>query len=271
MRLAFIHLLCLTFLMLTTPWTWASTPPEGRWEPIAEIWDEFDAPRLDTAKWDDRNLYNKGKKPGLFVPRNIQLDNGKLNIWARSENVPGAPSGYHSFTTAAITSSSLVKYGYFEVRAKVMRSRVTNAFWLYRWTETGTYEIDIFEIAGSAPGHERTIHTNTHVYYGAPELENDQNRISDPSKWQAPAPLADEYHIYGLEWNDKELKWYFDDKLISTKANEHWHIPMSIKFSAETWPGWVGLPSKGELPAVFQVNYFRAWKKTPEPVSSRRR
>lgn len=264
MRLAFIHLPCLSFLTLTTPWAWASTPPEGRWEPITEIWDEFDGPRLDTAKWDDRNLYYKGKKPGLFVPHNIQLDNGELHIWARAENIPGRPPGYHSFTTAAITSTNWVKYGYFEVRAKVMRSSIINAFWLYRWTENGTYEIDILEVSGGGSKHERTIHTNTHVYYGPPELENDRNRISDTADFKSSVPLADGYHVYGFEWNKKELNWYFDDKLIRTKANEHWHVPMSIKFSAETHPGWVGLPSEGELPAAFRVEYFRAWRKAPE-------
>jgi beta-glucanase (GH16 family) len=262
-------LFCTALLVASLP-SWAGTPPEGRWEPIAEIWDEFDGPRLDSSKWDNNNPYYKGKKPGLFMPNNIQQDNGELSIWARAENIPGAPLGYHSFTTASMTSSQMVQYGYFEVRAKVMRSSVINAFWLYRWTETGTYEIDIFEIAGGARGQAQTIHTNTHVYQGPPELESDRNRISDSAEFNSPVPLADDYHTYGFEWNEKELKWYFDGQLIRTKPNNFWHLPMNIKLSAETFPGWVGLPSKGELPAAFRVEYFRAWRKAADTPARRR-
>jgi hypothetical protein len=36
---------------------------------------------------------------------------------------------------------------------------------------------------------------------------------------------------------------------------------MSINLDTETWPDWVGLPERRELPAVFKVDYFRAWRK----------
>ena len=154
----------------------------------------------------------------------------------------------------------MVKYGYFEIRAKVMKSRVNCAFWLYRWTENATYEIDIVEIAGAAPGHETSLHSNAHVYYGPAAQENDQTRRSDPKIWQAPAPLANDYHVYGFEWDEKELKWYVDGRLVRTKANTDWNVPMSIILGTEIHANWMGLPEASELPAAFKVDYFRAWR-----------
>lgn len=250
--------LCL-YLAITQ--TMAATPDSSRWEPIPELWDEFSSEGLNSEKWDGDNPYYKGKKPGMFAPHNIQVTGHELKLWAREENPPLALSGYHSYTTSAISSKQEVKYGYFEVKAKAMRSRVNNAFWLYRWSDKGTYEIDIFEASGGHPQKHNMLHTNAHVYVGPPELENDTNRISDPMTWKAPASLADDYHIYGLEWDESEIRWYFDDKLIRSKPNQHWHAPMRIKLSVETHPDWFGLPKKGELPAFMQVQYFRAWKK----------
>ena len=257
----YLNLLLATLLISPLPVS-ADTPPTGRWEPIVEMWDEFNGTQLDLKKWEDHNPYYSGKPPGMFMPHNVKLENGELNLYTRMENVPGAPPGYHSFTTAMIRSKNRVKYGYFEVRAKATKSRAVNAFWLYRWMPASTFEIDIFEIAGTAPGREFSLHTNTHVYYGSPELENDQNRRSDPKIWKTSAPLANDYHLYGLEWDEKEIKWYLDGKVVRTKANTDWRIPMTILLTTETHPDWMGLPERSELPAAFKVDYIRAWRKT---------
>jgi len=240
---------------------WADTPPTGRWEPMIEIWDEFNGAQLDLKKWAHLQIPDyPGRKPGMMMPYNAKLESGELNLYTRMETVPRAPPGYN-FTTASIVNRDMVQYGYFEVRAKVMKSRVNSAFWLYRWTATATFEIDIFEISGTAPGHETSLHTNAHVYYGPPEQENDQTRRSDPKIWKTSVPLANDYHVYGLEWDENEIKWYFDGKLVRTKANTDWHIPMKIILGTEIHADWMGLPEPYELPGSFKVDYFRAWRK----------
>ena len=40
--------------------------------------------------------------------------------------------------------------------------------------------------------------------------------------------------------------------------------PLNLNFDSETMPEWFGLPKKEELPAVFQIDYLRAWKKAAE-------
>lgn len=240
------------------------TPPNGNWQPMPDFWDEFNGDKLDASRWETRSPYYPGKPPGLYQPQNVTLDKGMLQLWVKPETVANAPSGYHSFTTAYLTTRKTVLYGYFEVRAKPVKARINSGFWFYRWTETGTYEIDVFEIGGTAPKHENVVHTNTHVFKGNPEHENDQNRRSDPQGWSAGnMMLADDFHIYGLEWDEHELRYYFDNALIRRKPNTSWHVPMHLRFSTETHPNWFGLPRSGEVPAAFLVDYVRAWRKVP--------
>lgn len=251
------------FALLAAGPALADPPPNGQWQPVPELWDEFNGESLDAARWDTRSPYYLGKKPGLYMPYNVTVKGGTLNLWAQAESVPHAPPGYRGYSTAYLSSRQMVRYGYFEVRARPMDARINSAFWLYRWTETGTYEIDVFEIGGAAPRHENIVHTNVHVFRGRPENENDSNRLSDPFGWTAPQRLADAFHVYGLEWDEHELRFYVDDRLIRRKANSSWHLPMAIRFTAETHPGWFGLPRAGELPAAFQVDYLRAWRRAP--------
>jgi beta-glucanase (GH16 family) len=240
---------------------YAAPPSSAKWEPVREIWDDFNGDSLDQSRWGTHSRHYLGKKPGLYLPRNVTVGDGMLKLWARAETIPASPTGYHSFTTAFVSSRKPVLYGYFEVRAKPMMAAIDCAFWFYRWTETGTYEIDVFEIGGTVPKREKIVHTNAHVFVGNPELENDDNRISDPQSWLVKENLADDFHTYGLEWDVNELRYYFDGVLIRRKQNTSWHVPMLVRFAAETQPNWFGLPKEGELPAVFLIDYFHAWRK----------
>lgn len=241
-----------------------AAPPAGtQWLPVADLSDEFSGQQLDTGKWNNRNPYYRGKKPALYSAGNVEVFGDALRLWARAEDVADAPPGYHSFTTAAVSSRAKGGYGYYEVSAKPMDNAIVCAFWLYRWTETGTNEIDIFEIAGGAKRHEQVIHTNTHIYRGPPELESSSRILSAPYGWKAGRPLAKAYHTYGLKWTTQELTWYFDGQPIRTKANTHFHIPMHVKFSCETHPEWTGLPQAQDLPAIYLVDYVRVWTQAP--------
>ena len=78
--------------------------------------------------------------------------------------------------------------------------------------------------------------------------------------WKAPSRLADQYHVYGVEWKAAEIKWYFDGELVHTVPNTHWHQPYHLNFDTETMPDWFGLPAKETLPSTFQINNVRAWR-----------
>lgn len=231
----------------------------GKWEPYRALWDEFNGRKLDAAKWHDTNPTWKGRQPAPFLASNVEVRDGKLQLTMRREDPPEAlrAEGYHTFTSAAVQSKGRVLYGYFEVRAKAMRSHGSSAFWFYhsepeRWTE-----IDVFEIGGGAPGFEGKHFITVHVFHTPTEKAHWQIG----GIFEAPEPLADDYHVYGLEWDEQELKFYFDGALVRRGPNTHWHQPLTLNFDTETMPEWFGLPKPEDLPSTYSVDYVRAWKK----------
>ena len=229
----------------------------GRWTPIAELSDEFEAARLDTAKWHPNNPTWKGRQPGFFAKSNVTVRDGKLHLTARAENLPDLPDGYHTFTTAAVKSKAKVRYGYFEIQCKPMDSRASSAFWFYAQDPGWWTEIDVFEIGGKSPGHEKTVHTNVHVFETP---EDGKKHWSKGGTWTAPFRLADGTHRYGLEWNKEAIRYYVDGKVVRTVENTHWHQPLHMNFDSETMPAWFGLPEPKNLPSTFSIDYIRSWR-----------
>jgi beta-glucanase (GH16 family) len=236
---------------------------EGRWEPYAPMTDEFDDGTLDTAKWWPRNPRWLGRPPAYFWPGNVTVAEGKLHLTMRKQDVAEAPKdkGYHTYTSAAVQSKTRVLYGCFEIEARPMRSHGSSAFWFYhneprRWTE-----IDVFEIGGGAPGFERKYNMNVHVFKTPTEKEH----WSKHGAWIAPADLADDYRVYGLEWDAEKIKWYVDGVLVRWVENTHWHQPLTLNFDSETMPKWFGLPRDEDLPSTYSIEYVRAWKKADPP------
>jgi beta-glucanase (GH16 family) len=230
----------------------------AEWVPLAAFTDEFNCPALDLAKWHPTNPKWKGRQPGYFSPANVAIADGELNITMKKETLPDAPKGYHTFTCGAVKSTAAVLYGFFEVKARAMNSRGSSAFWFYddgpdRWTE-----IDVFEIGGGAPGHERKVHMNVHVFRTPLEPNRHWSKGGD---WEAPFDLAADFHIYALEWDEREIKWYVDGVLRRTSENTHWHQPLYMNFDSETMPDWFGLPEDRQLPSTFSIEYVRAWQK----------
>lgn len=239
----------------------ATPPPSGTWVPVAGFSDEFNGEDLDLVKWTDYNASFLGNPPGIYVADNVEINNGKLELWTTAGRVRGAPGQYKGYKTSYVASRQTVLYGYFEVRAKPMPLAIDSGFWLYRWTPTGSYEIDIFEIGGGAAGHENIVHTNTWVYLGDTKYQTNENTTKDPQSWAASSRLADAFHLYALEWTPTLLNFYFDGRLIRSTTNTHFHTPMQVRFSTETFPNWFGLPTKSELPGVFKVDYVHVWQR----------
>jgi beta-glucanase (GH16 family) len=239
---------------------WAQPPASGKWRPLPELTDEFDGDGLDDTKWHPRNPEWLGRQPGLFLPSNVTVGGGCLQITMRREDPPGAPEGYHTYTCGAVKSKTKVLYGYFEARCRAMNSRGSSAFWFYDSTPEIWTEIDVFEIGGKAPGHERTVHMNAHVFHTPTEKEH----WCKGSDFAAPANLADAYHVYALEWTKAELVYSFDGQVVRRMENTHWHQPLTLNFDSETMPEWFGLPDLDDLPSTFSIDYIRSWAAADE-------
>ena len=233
------------------------------WRRHEPMWDEFDGPKLDRAKWSDHNPEWKGRQPGYFHPDNVAVREGKLHLTMRKGDLPGMPkdAGYHTYTCAAVQSKSKVRYGYFEVMATPMRSAGSSSFWFYDSTKEWWTEIDVYEIGGGAPGFERKVNMNVHVFHTPQE----KRHWAIPGSFVAPRKLADADHVYGLDWSKKEIRFYFDGVLVRRGPNTHWHQPLTLNFDSETMPKWFGLPKDEDLPSTYSVEYVRAWKRAKRP------
>lgn len=241
-------------------------PPRGRWQPIPEFTDEFNGTALDAAKWLDHSPTWKGRMPGLFSPRNIAVSGGELQITMRKEDVPKAPKGYHTYTCGLVRSQTPVQYGYFEIRARPMKSHGSSSFWFAGSSPQWRTEIDMFEIGAAVPGRERKVHMNVHVFRTPTEDEH----WSMSEAWEAPFNLADDFHVYALEWDREQLVFYVDGVARRTIKNTHWHQPLHLIFDSETMGDWFGLPKDEELPATFRIDYVRAWRRTDSDVMAPR-
>lgn len=233
-------------------------PLDGDWEFCEEFSDEFNDEKLDPQKWYDHNPTWTGRQPGWFAKENVRVADGMLQLTAKAETLPGLPDGYHDFTTAAVKSRERVLYGYFEVRSRPMNAGASSSFWFYaqdpdRWTE-----IDVYEMCGKSEKQEKIYHSNLHVFVTP---EGGKKHTSDGRTWEAPFRFADDFHTYGLEWNEKEIRWYVDGKVVRTSENKQHHQALTINFDSETMPDWFGLPDPADLPATFMIDYIRCWKK----------
>ena len=235
---------------------------KGHWKKYELMSDEFGGTELDSKKWHPKNPRWQGRQPAFFYEGNVSVSKGKLYLVMKKEEIPEMPKdkGYHTYTSAAVQSKTRVKYGYFEVKCKPMKSHGSSSFWFYDNTPNLWTEIDVFEIGGAAPGFEKKYNMNVHVFRTPAEKKH----WSMHGEWIGPSNLADDYHVYGLEWDREKIKWYFDGVLVRWVENTHWHQPLTLNFDSETMPKWFGLPKDSDLPSTYSIEYVRAWKKSDQ-------
>ncbi|MBD3181327.1 family 16 glycosylhydrolase [Candidatus Poribacteria bacterium] len=229
------------------------------WVIYEPMTDEFDGNQLDMDKWILNMKWWRGRQPSLFREKNVTVGDSKLHLTMRKEKLPEeyAQYGYHDYSSAALHTRDRTCYGYFEVKAKPMNSGGSSSFWFQQdavpeWLT----EIDVFEIGGKAKGYENKVNMNLHVF----RTPEEKKHWSIGGVWVAPWPLADDYHVYGLEWDEEYIKYYVDGVMVRIVVNTHWNQPLYLIFDSETMPKWFGMPDDKDLPSTFSIEYVRSWK-----------
>jgi beta-glucanase (GH16 family) len=233
---------------------------KGHWNLYPPMSDEFNGLALDTDKWQLNMYWWKGRQPAAFSEKNVTVKDGQLHLTMRKEKLSPEleKQGYRDYTSAALHTKARSSYGYYEVRARPMNSAGSSSFWFQQDSVAGfSTEIDVFEIGGKARDYERKYNMAVHVFRTPQEKRHWQ--VNDA--WVAPWRLADDYHVYGLDWSKEEIRYYVDGVLVRTVQNTHWHQPLYLIFDSETMPEWFGMPQDADLPSTFSVDYVRAWKK----------
>jgi beta-glucanase (GH16 family) len=240
----------------------------GGWQRNDDVWDDFGEDSLDLKKWFPGNHWWLGRQPAWFDPHNAVVADHSLQLTMRRDEPAAMPKGkgYHTYTSASVMSEKNVQYGYYEVRARPMNSAGSSSFWFQTapWDAPKGVdgpignEIDVFELGGAAKGMERKLNITLH---GSKPVDGKRQHFGVGAVYLTPWNLVDDFHVYGLEWNEQRITVYLDGVPVRWVENTCWHWPMRLIFDSETMPEWMGMPKDPDLPSTFRVDYVHAWRK----------
>lgn len=230
-----------------------------------------------------------GRPPARYMNNNIFVEGGELVVRMRQVNpaqtditaddwdpasTMDQPTPYGGYTSGQCISQSFAHYGYFEIKAKIMKSAGSSAFWLaYPALTDPQTEIDVFEMGGK--GHTPVEGTfvssnnryNMDYHFFESPASPGREGYNRNATWTAPFDFADDYHVYGLDWQADFIRWYVDGVLIRVEANLDHKYPMKIILDSEAFwggttdGGWFGYPVNSDLPSTFRIVYLRVWDK----------
>ena len=245
------------------------------------VWsDEFNGTSLDTDDW---NIDIGDGCPDLcgwgnnelqyYREENVTVTGGNLVITARAESYGG-----RSYTSGKIHTRDkhFFCYGRMEMRAKLpYGDGVWPAFWMMPqysvygvWASSG--ELDIMEAANSMTSVGGTLH------YGG---SWPNNTYTSGSYSLGGTSFADDFHIYAVEWEPDEIRWYVDDVLYSTKTSSQWYsdaapsndqAPFDQEFyiilNAAVGGNYTGCTSSScvttNLPTNYLIDYVRVYQES---------
>ncbi len=243
------------------------------WDLVFE--DEFDGTSLDKSKWNP--TYNWGhthNHRAYCVEENVIVKDGKLMLKGEAKKHPDAPATAKfngsdvpvDYTSGAIDTRGKfeVKYGYIEGRFKApWQAGTWPAFWTLQdgWPP----EIDILEIPASRKQHHYYLHYTNPSWYSEHGSAWD-HEASFGGTSEGPDKSAD-FHNYGVEWNENNLIFYFDDKKIAsynrpTEIRQLDAQYIIINLAIGAWAG-DNIEVTAETPAYFEAEWVRVWKQKP--------
>ena len=257
--------------IVTTPVpTVTATADPKSWE---LVWaDEFDLPDgspPDPAKWNHQqgvSGWGNGELQHYSdAIENSFIQDGILIIKANKEYMLG-----RDYTSARLTTQFKGDwtYGRYEIRAKLPNTQgIWPAFWLLPsravyGSGTAGGEIDIMEMIGSGPNR----------VYGTLHFGNPPERASNSYDLPDGAVYSDDFHVFALEWEPNEIRWYVDGKLFhsatdwftSTK-NAAYPAPFDQNFylivNVAVGGTWPGRPDETSVfPQMLYVDYVRVYQ-----------
>jgi len=242
----------------------ASPSPSSGWE---LAWsDEFDGDALDRRKWvAETGGHGWGNGELQFYtsrPDNLRVGGGHLVIEARKEKFE-----QREYTSARIKTAVLFEqmHGRFEARIKVPQGQgIWPAFWMLGadigqagWPRCG--EIDIMENIGKEPS---LVHGTLH----GPGYSGDK-AFGKPSPL-ASGKYAEDFHVFAVEWEPGEIRWYRDGIHYHTARPElvkgEWVFehPFFVLLNLAVGGHWPGNPdSTTVLPQRMLVDYVRVYRR----------
>jgi len=231
----------------------------SRWDGQAGRWKTFFAHGPSTS-FGARTLQNNGEEqlyvdPDFAGPDGpLGLDpfsvrDGVLHITATRAPEHLAPHlGGFKYLSGLITSqpSFSQTYGYFEMRAKLVRGQgLWPAFWLLPSDTSWPPEIDVMESVGDPTEAYVTLHSNF------VKIDGKKHRISGKG-----------FHTFAVAWDPDNVTWFINGKrVLREQTPADMHKPMYMLANLAVGGGWPGPADETTpLPISYQIDFIRAYR-----------
>jgi beta-glucanase (GH16 family) len=259
--------------------TVADNTPVSTGGSLKLVWgDEFNADKLDPYKWyfetGDGSQYGipgwGNNELQWYLPDRALLRDGKLVITARKETVSGK-----SYTSARINTRDRFAFrnGRIEARIRLPAGQgLWPAFWLLpqenaygTWAASG--EIDILEARNLGGTGGNTIFGGL-VYGGVWP-----NQVGSGENYLVATNVTTDFHVYALEWDAAEIRWYVDDLLFAVRNTwsstggafpAPFDKPFYLLFNVAVGGNYPGSPTSTTVfPVTMEVDYVRVYSGAP--------
>ena len=247
----------------------------------ADEFDVADGSGIDRTKWVPETGGGGWGNNELEYYRdsteNAYVESGALVIKAIKARYTGPDNVTRDYTSARLKTQGTFsqRYGRFEARIKIPYGQgLWPAFWMLGddvasagWPTCG--ELDIMENVGREPA---TVHGTVHGpgYSGA-------NGIGAAYSLAQGARLADDFHVFAVEWEPAAIRWYVDDVLYETRtpadlpSGARWVFdhPFFMLLNLAVGGGWPGNPDATTVfPQTMLVDYVRVYARQGPTVAS---
>lgn len=279
-----MRIICFLFLIFRLPALSAQTT--SGWKLVFS--DEFNGPAgssPDPSKWNydlggggwgngeletytnsPNNVFQDGK--GNLVIRALRDDSGNYTSARLQTGSPGASTQ---------TTDGKLQYGRIEARIRAPFAQgVWPAFWMLGenigevgWPICG--EIDILENFGAKQANNAFINTGTAHGPGY----SGGNGIGKTYTLPLGQKIADDYHLYAIEWSQDAIEWFVDgasyQKLTPAMLppgkpwvfNSLFFLLLNVAVGGPTSPSGTPDPNAPFLPQEMAVDYVRIYKAVP--------
>jgi hypothetical protein len=158
--------------------------------------------------------------------------------------------GGFKYTSGVITTQPSFSqlYGYFEMRAKLPRGKgAWPAFWLIPADSSWPPEIDVLESFGDPGRISITAHTKVKA---------------DRKAGTGASITPDEFHVFSVAWDPKQLIWYVDGREIKRqKTPSDFTKPLFMIANVALGGGSAGMPNASTpFPMRMSIDYIRAYR-----------
>ena len=260
-----------------------SRPPESLDAPTfltsdPSLWklvfhDEFEGSSLDLAKWtlnlpwpgtDGTHRHHNNHYASYMSDNNVVVEDGKLKLLTRREDVTDAKGKTFHFTQAMVTTSKTFRhqYGYWEVRVK-LPTEAGPGLWPAFWTLTDGWppEMDICEVWTSTNrSHQGLCYRPAATQ---PTTRAARERWDDVNN---DSPLPTGWTTYGMEWGPGYQIYNVNGTITKRVYGEYvpgapQYILLNSGVDADRPPSDATV-----FPNAFEIDYVRVYARPDVPA-----